>query len=71
MDEAYADEETVEREDVPVIRPKEALIDGAQVVQRLLGPIGFQFQFREEGKGSRGANLSEMNGRLNCISASA
>lgn len=55
MDEAYADEETVEREDVPVIRPKEALIDGAQVVQRLLGPIGFQFQFREEGKGSGGA----------------
>jgi hypothetical protein len=44
-----------EREDISVIRPKEALIEGAQMLDRLLGPHGFQFQFREGGKGSGGA----------------
>lgn len=36
-------------------RPKEALIKGAQILQQSLGPHGFQFQFREDGKGSGGA----------------
>lgn len=35
--------------------PKEALINGAQILQQSLGPYGFQFQFREDGKGSGGA----------------
>jgi hypothetical protein len=38
-----------------VIRPMEVLIEGAQMLERILGPHGFQFQFREEGKGSGGA----------------
>jgi hypothetical protein len=33
----------------------EVLIEGAQMLERILGPHGFQFQFREEGKGSGGA----------------
>lgn len=36
-------------------RPKEALIEGAQILQQSLGAHGFQFQFREEGKGPGGA----------------
>ena len=36
-------------------RPKEALIKGAQILQQSLAPHGFQFQFREDGKGSGGA----------------
>lgn len=36
-------------------RPKEVLIKGAQILQQSLGPHGFQFQFREDGKGSGGA----------------
>ena len=38
-----------------MIHPKEALMNGIRVVERLLGSYGFQFQFREEGKGSGGA----------------
>jgi hypothetical protein len=44
-----------EEEDAKVTLPKEALINGAQILQQSLGPYGFQFQFREDGKGSDGA----------------
>jgi hypothetical protein len=44
-----------EEEDAKVTPPKEALINGAQILQQSLGPYGFQFQFREDGKGSGGA----------------
>ena len=34
--------------------PKEALLDGAKILDAVLLPKGFRFQFREEGKGSGG-----------------
>lgn len=48
-------EPTEERKDAPVIRPTNSLIDGAEVVQQVLGPRGFQFEFCGEGKGTGGA----------------
>jgi hypothetical protein len=39
---------------IPVIRPKEALLDGAKILDLVLLPEGFRFQFREAGKGSGG-----------------
>jgi hypothetical protein len=35
-------------------KPKDWLIDGTQSVDRVLGPAGFAFHFREEGKASGG-----------------
>jgi len=37
-----------------VFSPKEALLDGAKILDAVLLPKGFRFQFREEGKGSGG-----------------
>ena len=34
--------------------PKEALLDGAKILDAVLLPKGFRFQFRKEGKGSGG-----------------
>jgi hypothetical protein len=39
---------------IPVFSPKEALLDGAKILDAVLLPKGFRFQFREEGKGSGG-----------------
>lgn len=40
--------------DIPVLRPKEALIEGAQILRPLLEPQGFRFEFRGEGESSGG-----------------
>lgn len=37
-----------------MVRPKEALLDGAKILDEVLLPKGFRFQFRQEGKGSGG-----------------
>ena len=37
-----------------MVDPKEALLDGAKILDPVLLPKGFQFQFRKEGKGSGG-----------------
>lgn len=37
-----------------MLHPKEALIKGAHILESVLGPKGFQFHFRGEGKGSGG-----------------
>jgi hypothetical protein len=39
---------------IPVFSPKEALLDGAKILDAVLLPKGFRFQFRKEGKGSGG-----------------
>jgi len=39
---------------IPVSRPKDALLDGAKILDLVLLPKGFRFQFREEGRGSGG-----------------
>jgi hypothetical protein len=39
---------------IPVFSPKEALLDGAKILDAVLLPKGFRFHFREEGKGSGG-----------------
>jgi hypothetical protein len=39
---------------IPVFSPKEALLDGAKILDAVLLPKSFRFQFREEGKGSGG-----------------
>lgn len=39
---------------ISVLDPKEALLDGAKILDPVLLPKGFQFQFRKEGKGSGG-----------------
>ncbi len=37
-----------------MLRPKEVLLDGAEILDPVLLPKGFRFQFREEGNGSGG-----------------
>jgi hypothetical protein len=39
---------------IPVLRPKDVLLDGAKILDPVLRPKGFRFQFREEAKGSGG-----------------
>jgi hypothetical protein len=39
---------------IPVFSPKEALLDGAKILDSVLLPKGFRFQFREEGRGAGG-----------------
>jgi len=39
---------------IPVFRAKEALLEGAKVLESVLLPKGFRFQFREDGRGSGG-----------------
>jgi hypothetical protein len=39
---------------IPVFSPKQALLDGAKILDAVLLPKGFRFQFRKEGKGSGG-----------------
>jgi len=39
---------------ISVLDPKEALLDGAKILDTVLLPNGFQFQFQKEGKGSGG-----------------
>jgi len=39
---------------IPVSRPKDALLDGAKILDLVLLPYGFRFQFREEGRGAGG-----------------
>lgn len=41
-----------------MIDPKKLLIDGARLLEPILGPHGFQFQFSGEGKGSGGTFAS-------------
>lgn len=38
-----------------VLHPKDALLDGAKILESVLLPKGFQFHFREEGRASGGA----------------
>jgi hypothetical protein len=42
---------------IPVLHPKEELLDGAKILDPVLLPHGFRFQFREEGRGF-GGNFS-------------
>src|SRR6185437_338549 len=42
------------KRNVPVNRPKETLIEGAQILRSLLEPQGFRFEFRGEGESSGG-----------------
>ena len=39
---------------ITVSRPKDALLDGAKILDLVLLPYGFRFQFREEGRGAGG-----------------
>jgi hypothetical protein len=39
---------------IPVFRQKDALLDGAKILDRVLLPKGFRFHFREEGRSSGG-----------------
>jgi hypothetical protein len=39
----------------PHIDPKTTLTIGAQIIERVLGPCGFQFQFQSEGRSSGGS----------------
>jgi hypothetical protein len=39
---------------IPVLSPKDALLDGAKILDLVLLPKGFRFQFRDEGRGSGG-----------------
>lgn len=42
------------KRNAPVNRPKEALIEGVQILRPLLEPHGFRFEFRGEGESSGG-----------------
>jgi hypothetical protein len=44
------------RQNMSVASPKSSLLDGAEILEKVLAPQDFHFQFRGDGKSSGGAS---------------